>query len=239
MTEKRTSLPLYLQIAAKIKKQIETEDYSVGDRLPFESWFVDYYKVSRVTVRKALDELIKEGIVQRRPYQGLYVSQKEMQMYSDSPIYSFGISDDNPDITSRIISFDILNVTERLRSIFQYGDETKVYYLNILRYYNDTPFTIQSVYLNKELLPDLDIFSLKDTPLYEIIEKKYHLSISHLEVTMSISVPSEEQAEWLQVSPLDNLLQATDNLYLTDGRIIRHASSLYTKAVDYNYTVYK
>lgn len=239
MTERRTSLPLYLQIAAKIKKQIETEDYMVGDRLPFERWFIDHYNVSRVTIRKALEELISEGIVERRPYQGLYVCQKEMQMHSDSPIYSFGLSDDGPEITSKILSFDILNVTDKLQTIFQYQKETRVYYINILRYYNGAPFTIQSVYLNKELLPDLDIFLLKDLPLYEIIEKNYQLSISHLNVSMSISIPAQEQAEWLQVSPMDSLLQATDTLYLADSRVVRYAVSLYTNAIDYNYTVYK
>lgn len=239
MTEGRTSLPLYLQTAAKIKKQIEEEDYMVGDRLPFERWFIDHYNVSRVTVRKALEELINEGVIERRPYQGLYVSQKEMQMHSNSPIYSFGLSNDGPEITSKILSFDILNITDKLQAVFQYQKENKVYYINILRYYNGVPFTIQSVYLNKELLPDLDIFSLKDMPLYEIIEKNYRLSIHHLNVSMSISVPSEAQAEWLQVSPLDSLLQATDTLYLNNNQIVRYAVSLYTKAIDYNYTVYK
>ncbi len=239
MTKGRTTLPLYLQIAAKIRKQIETEDYMAGDRLPFESWYIEHYNVSRVTVRKAIDQLISEGVIERRPYQGLYVSQKEMQMHSDSPIYSFGLSDDDPNITSKIISFDILGASEKLKQIFQYQSEEKTYYINILRYYNGTPFTIQSVYLNKELLPDLDIFSLKDRPLYEIIEKDYHLAISHLNVTMSISVPTKEQAEWLCVSPLDNLLEATDSLCLSDNQVVRYATSLYTNAIDYNYTVYK
>ena len=239
MAEKHTVLPLYLQIAGKIKNQITSDDYVAGDRLPFESWFVEHFNVSRVTVRKALDHLIAEGIIERRPYQGLYVTKKEMQMHSDSPIYSFGLSDDGTHISSKIISFDILNVTNKLKQIFQYQYETKMYYLNIMSYYDEKPFTIQSVYLNKELLPDLDIFSLKDRPLYEIIEKDYHLSISHLNVNMSIAVPTKEQAEWLSVSPLDNLLEATDTLYLSDNQVVRYASSLYTNAVDYNYTVYK
>ena len=92
-------------------------------------------------------------------------------MHSDSPIYSFGLSDDDPNITSKIISFDTLSASDKLQQIFQYEQEEKTYYINILRYYNGKPFTIQSVYLNKELLTDLDIFALKDRPLYEIIEK--------------------------------------------------------------------
>ena len=239
MANGRTTLPLYLQIAARIKKHIEDEELMAGDRLPFESWFIEHFNVSRVTVRKAIDHIIAEGVIERRPYQGLYVSQKEMQMHSDSPIYSFGLSDDDPNITSKIISFDTLSASDKLQQIFQYEQEEKTYYINILRYYNGKPFTIQSVYLNKELLTDLDIFALKDRPLYEIIEKDYGLNISHLNVTMSISVPTEEQAEWLCVSPLDNLLEATDSLCLSDNRVVRYAISLYTNAIDYNYTVYK
>ncbi len=239
MTGKQTALPLYLQIAAKIKEQIEREGYRAGDRLPFENWFVEHYQVSRVTIRKSIDQLISDGIIERRPYHGLYVLKKEATIHSDSPIYSFGFSEDQSEVTSKILSFEILDIPDRLKEIFHYKKERKVYFIHILRYYQGAPLTIQAIYLNKELLPDLDIFSLKDTPLYEIIEKTYNLSIHHLSVSMSVSSPTPEQAEWLGASPADSLLQARDTLYLSDNRAVRYAVSLYAKSVNYSYTVNK
>ena len=65
------------------------------------------------------------------------------------------------------------------------------------------------------------------------------MSIHHLSVSMSVSSPTPEQAEWLGASPADSLLQARDTLYLSDNRAVRYAVSLYAKSVNYSYTVYK
>ena len=75
MNKKDPSTPLYLQIAEDIRTKIVNEEYVPDKRLPFESWFMKYYDVSRVTVRNALDELVHQGILERRRHQGLYVPQ--------------------------------------------------------------------------------------------------------------------------------------------------------------------
>lgn len=240
MTNNHTSLPLYLQIASKIKEQIEFEDYAIGERLPFENWFVEQFHVSRVTVRKALEELIKEGVIERRPHKGLYVTRRPMQItQTNTPIYSYGFLDDNTDIASKILAFDVIDAAGKLDKIFKCTKEKKLYYLSVLRLSEEVPFALQSIYLKKELLPELDIFLLKDSPLHVIIEQNYHLTISHMNVSMSITSPTPEQAELLHASPMDSLLQATDTLYLPDNEVIRYGTSIYTKSTHYSYTLYR
>lgn len=240
MVDIRTSLPLYLQIASKIKQQIEAGDYAVGDRLPFESWYVDHFHASRVTVRKALEELVKEGIIERRPHQGLYVAQKKVQINQEnSPIYSYGFMDKIVDMNSKILTFDTIAASSKLDQIFHCKKEKELYYFIVIRYNGDTPFALQSIFLKKELLPDLDIFMLKDMPLHKIIEETYQLKIGRINVSMSIATPTEKEAEALQVSPAESLLEAKDTLYLANGEVVRHTKSLYTKSTNYSYTLYR
>lgn len=69
-----TSTPLYAQMIAKIRSQISNGVLNVGDRLPSEGELCELYGVSRITVRKALQELEKAGILDRKQGKGTFIS---------------------------------------------------------------------------------------------------------------------------------------------------------------------
>lgn len=57
--------PLYLQIYKSLKSKINSSTYSAGDVLPSERELMAYYKVERITIRKALDLLVNDGLVEK------------------------------------------------------------------------------------------------------------------------------------------------------------------------------
>lgn len=66
-------LPIYHQVALSLQRRIARQEWKVGDKLPSEYDLADAYEVSRVTVRQALTELEKEGIVVRKRPSGTFV----------------------------------------------------------------------------------------------------------------------------------------------------------------------
>ncbi len=58
-------VPLYQQLAERLRRQIADGDYRIGDRLPSEDALGEEFGVSRVTVRAALDQLSTAGLLQR------------------------------------------------------------------------------------------------------------------------------------------------------------------------------
>ena len=58
--------PLYRQIQQEITRQIQQGDYRTGDYLPSENELCRKYGITRTTVRKAMDELQKNGFIERR-----------------------------------------------------------------------------------------------------------------------------------------------------------------------------
>ncbi len=71
--------PYYIQIVGNIRHDIDTGKLREGDLLPSEKQLCDLYHVSRVTVRRALDELAKAGYLEKRRGKGTYVkSAREM-----------------------------------------------------------------------------------------------------------------------------------------------------------------
>ncbi|WP_342363813.1 GntR family transcriptional regulator [Terrarubrum flagellatum] len=74
--DERSSTPLYLQLADLLRTCISQGQIKVGDALPAEREISQASGISRVTVRKALDTLLKEGLLSRRQGSGTYIAPR-------------------------------------------------------------------------------------------------------------------------------------------------------------------
>lgn len=77
--EKKGQSPLYQQLMLRLKNDIIAGVYPSGGRIPSEQVLCDTYHVSRVTVRKALLDLVQEGLLVRRQGKGTFVADKRLQ----------------------------------------------------------------------------------------------------------------------------------------------------------------
>lgn len=68
--------PRYEVIYDEIKEKIVNRHYKTGERIPSEKELIDYYKVSRITTKKALDQLVHDGMIERIPGKGTFVIDK-------------------------------------------------------------------------------------------------------------------------------------------------------------------
>ncbi len=71
-------IPVYQQLAAIIRGQIERGELALRSALPSESYLQQRYGVSRGTARKAVEMLRSEGIVYTVPQRGTYVAEKRV-----------------------------------------------------------------------------------------------------------------------------------------------------------------
>ena len=81
--------PLYIQLANEIIQEIESGAYKKGDKLPSEGEFVTRYQVSRVTVRKALEELDKKNFLDKRQGKGTYIHMEKISRQFTQAAISF------------------------------------------------------------------------------------------------------------------------------------------------------
>jgi len=77
--EKKSQSPLYMQLMARLKNDIEAGVYAAGARIPSEQLLCETYGVSRVTVRKAMLDLVQEGLLVRRQGKGTFVADEKFQ----------------------------------------------------------------------------------------------------------------------------------------------------------------
>ena len=79
LLEKKSQSPLYQQLMSRLKEDIMAGVYPPGARIPSEQLLCDNYGVSRVTVRKAMLDLVQEGLLVRRQGKGTFVAQQRIQ----------------------------------------------------------------------------------------------------------------------------------------------------------------
>ncbi|MFY1672158.1 winged helix-turn-helix domain-containing protein [Plantactinospora sp. WMMB334] len=68
--------PKWVELAERIRRQIESGELSPGDKLPSTSQLCDIYGVSSIVVRNAMLTLKAEGLVVGVPGVGVYVAEK-------------------------------------------------------------------------------------------------------------------------------------------------------------------
>lgn len=77
--KKTSERPLYKQLMHSIRSDITAGAYPAGERIPGEQELCAVYGVSRVTVRKALKEIVREGLLVRRQGKGTFVAQEKIK----------------------------------------------------------------------------------------------------------------------------------------------------------------
>ena len=71
-----TNTPLYQQVLEDLRAKIEDGTYPLGAKLPSEVELIKIYDVSRITVRRAVSELVSEGILVKEQGRGTFVRSR-------------------------------------------------------------------------------------------------------------------------------------------------------------------
>ena len=122
--------------------------YKYNERLPNEKWLCNLYDISRTTLRKSIDELIAEGLLERHSNKGVYVVYSKFDTGFDRPYSLFqemvksGIKP-----SSKILSFSRINADSKLSRALNCEVNTPLLEILRLRYADDVPFNIQQLYL--------------------------------------------------------------------------------------------
>ena len=120
MSDQRTAAPLYEQARQYVIDLIASGDYGPGARLPSESALAEQFGVHRLTARRALEELSREGIVIARKGSGTYVSPVRQHLPISVPLTRDGFAPSlrrQLEAAGRSFREDLLDITRDERAI--------------------------------------------------------------------------------------------------------------------------
>lgn len=212
MINREDPMPLYYQIKSHIKGKIEDGAWSVGTEVPSEMDLADQFEVSRSTIRKALDELEKEGYVKKSQGKGTVVSEPKI-----TPLAALTSFSENMQAAGLHPSYDtkLIKKCSPPRQVADFfgvdpdNDGGALYIKRILKA-DDDPIAIQNAYLStKTIEPHIELFNetyLDNHSMYNLLEKECSIDLWTAEEEIDASLSGGEEEALLEMDSRKPLL---------------------------------
>src|SRR5689334_13932718 len=215
--------PLYKQLQRALREAIQTKVLSPDDALPAERDLAEEFGISRITVRKALDGLVSEGLLTRRQGAGTFVAARVEKSFSKLSSFSEDMISRGRTPRSTWLSRSAGQVTPEESLTLSLSPGAAVYRFNRIRYADDAPMALEYSTVPAFALAGPEAV---EASLYEALEKTGHRPARALQRLRAVLFTAE-QAELLAVAPRDPGLLIERRGFLPDGRIVEVTRSYY------------
>ena len=194
-------LPKYYLLKRDIVNKIELGEYQEGSLIESERELMEKYQFSRITVRKAIDELVNEGYLYRIQGKGTYVKGET----ESQNLFCLNSCTEDVKCLGRTPSKKTMKA-DRFPA-----DAKRAKHLNIpigdivhmfgrVTYADQEPLNYTVTYLPEKVFPGLEQYDLEKRSLYDIIEKDYNVRITKARRTIEAVLPDSVIAGYLQIS---------------------------------------
>lgn len=193
-------IPLYYQLAEIIINEIENKGLQENDRLPAEREYCEKYKLSRSTVRQAIDYLEKKGYIYKVQGSGTFVSarrlkQKLLKFYS----FTEEMKKQGKIPESKILSFKEMEANEKISKELNIEKNEKVFELIRLRLADGEKIMYEKTYLPIKKFPNLSKKDLLISPLYDILQSRYKMIFTKATERFSVDIADKKVADVLSI----------------------------------------
>lgn len=182
------TLPVYLQIAELLARQIKAGYWREGERLPTEAELADRLHVAVGTLRKSLALLAEQGVLERVQGSGTYVKKA----YGSQRIYELF----RLELTSGpgLPTASILDVSRHLRPahvpVLGEGKSEAVWRVRRLRFLSQVPAALEEIWFDAALCQSLQPDDLGDS-MYLFYQQRFGLWIARVEDRLSVATAPE------------------------------------------------
>jgi GntR family transcriptional regulator len=232
-------VPLYHQIEQLIRHRVAKNHYSPGSQIPSEHELCRELKVSRITVREALRQLVREGLLLKVQGKGTFVSPAAAMPLP--PIKYTGALED---IYERVLRLDVVDVDisrvpvpamlRQLLSVPAY--ETELTCIKRLRNINDEPFSFTVNYLPVSIGDRIRKEDLYSAPLMAILESDMKIPILRALETVEAAPADPEVSSRLRIPVLYPVMHITRTMYTEGDKPFELVETFY-RADKYKYSV--
>lgn len=211
-----SSTPLYVQLRELLRQQILAGMFAPGTRIPSEDKLNNMYGVSRITIRRALQDLVGEGLLVKRVGKGTYVNERfskapgrtkvAAKFPQDKEVNSFteACETNGQRAGAHLLALDEVAGFEDERGFFGFGEEGRLIRVVRIRTADDVPIMVEENYFPAETYGFLLQADFENTSLFDIVSEQGHgdpilnepcaldLEKASVEIAPYLDVPSGE-----------------------------------------------
>jgi GntR family transcriptional regulator len=171
----------------------------VGEPIPSERRLSTQLGVSRLTVRAALDDLVRDGYLVRRHGSGTFVSEPKIAQQLTLTSFSEDMRRRGMVPGSRTIELRETHAGAAAGRALNVSPNTRVVLIRRLRLADGEPMALETLHVPADLVPGLTKEALEDASFYELLEKRYGIVIASGTQSIEPTVTNEEESELLRV----------------------------------------
>ena len=221
----RPGIPRYLQIAETLRRELKGE----GERIPSEHALCARFRVSRPTVRQALDVLVQEGRLYRHAGRGTFATAANG---NDRRLRVIGSIDDMMAISGetwfKLFSREMAPVPANIAQALRLPPGSSAYRISGVRHADSGPFQHVTVWLPPAIGASVSDEDLSNTSLLGVVERHTGKQVKFMEQTVDAALAPRSVAEVLQLRPRSPLLLFERVYFFANGEPAQYALAYQT-----------
>lgn len=215
--DKNSKLPLYQQLKEVLLDYID-QNLQEGEVLPVESEIEKLYGVSRVTVRKTIEELVKDGVVSKKQGRGTFVESKNViQKAGTITSWTEEMTAQGKSISTTDLIVKEVEPSKKLKSDLNLSKGEKIICIKRVRWADGEPIAILINYFRSKFTPDFTKKGFTSESLYELLENEYDIHLEKASERIQARIATDLEALELSIPPHSAILHITRISYLPDG----------------------
>jgi DNA-binding GntR family transcriptional regulator len=194
--------PLYRQIQASLKEKITLGDYTEGSLLPSENDLCIHFNATRMTVRQALNELVKEGFIIRQHGKGSIVSaiRKSLGLLSLKGWTDVVGASERHGTTTILEALHQKKIQEPIfKHLLENEFHTDFIFLKRLRSVEEIPIMVEETYIPDESLIKITQEPLIDGSLFRTLYMRHQIDVNSMQQEIRAIVAEKEIANFLKI----------------------------------------
>ena len=203
------------------------ERLGVGEAIPSERQLSGDLRVSRLTVRAALDDLVREGFLERRHGAGTFVSEPKIAQELTMTSFTEDMQRRGMVPSSKTMELKTVAAGARLGRLLHVSPSERIVVVTRLRYADRETMAIETLHVSEALVPGLTAKDLEQHSFYELLEDRFGVIVVGGSQAIEPTVTNEEESAALGV-PLHSpafLFERTTKA--ADGTIVEYVRSIY------------
>ncbi|MGW8225888.1 MAG: GntR family transcriptional regulator [Anaerolineales bacterium] len=226
MARDEKAKPLYQIVVESILDQVNSGQLEANQRLPSESELCRIHSVGRNTIRRAIGELVNDGVLRTVPGVGTFVVDSRLDKTAE---YLFGFSQEmrflGKTVSNRVLEATIIPADPVLSRRLQIQLGAEVAFLNRIRLMDGEPTAIERSYLPHELCPGILEYDFSTNSLYETLSRVYDKRPDHAEQVIEASLATPEVSQLLGLTPPAVVFVFHRETCMASGQVIEYVDS--------------
>lgn len=191
--------PLHYQITNDLRKRIQNGEWNVGGLFPGDKELMQIYGVSSTTVRRAVDELVREGWLERKAGKGTFIIRQYVETLEKLTGFFEQVRSRGYRPSSRLLRISEIDVRDFEELELDAFNAKKLFLIEKIQLMDNSPIALVKSFWPLEIGRDIAKHDLVNRGTYEIVQEELGITLEEAQQDIYSSLAGPEEAKNLDI----------------------------------------